>query len=318
MSDENGQTPLYAACIGDHTDIIKLLNDSGYNVNHQGKDGKTPLYIAFENHTPYLAQTLITQFKANTEVRDKQNWTPLHTTVDKGYYSYSPQLAEKFLQQDLGTDVSWIQLHAACFEDGVQSVQILLDADTNVNHVSSTGYTPLHIAVTKSNIDIVTLLLERDVNIHSMTIDGKTPLHIAADKGDEIIIHKLLAQKADPNLKDAIGNTSLHVAVELKREVKPGLQKARKGLDNGIRSVLPPGQFPPDSCPPPIPPWTIPPRTIPPWSISPQDNSPLGQLPPRIIAPWTVAPCAFPPLGQFPLQPLFLCLDKKQIILSAC
>ena len=35
LPDENGQTPLYAACIGNHLEIIALLINSGYDVNHQ-------------------------------------------------------------------------------------------------------------------------------------------------------------------------------------------------------------------------------------------------------------------------------------------
>ena len=100
---------------------------------------------------------------------------------------------------------------------------MLLDASTDVNHVSSAVYTPLHIAVDKGNFDIVTVLLDQDVNVHSVTTDGKTPLHIAVDRGDETIIQKLLKQKADASMKDVLGNTSLHLAVQIKQEASPGL-----------------------------------------------------------------------------------------------
>ena len=216
--DENGQTLMYAACIGNHLKIIKLLIDSGYDVDHQDNEGKTVLHIAFENHTDDLAQTLITQFSANLEIRDVQNWTPLHTAIDRGYFSYSQEISEKFLHQDLGSKVSWIQLHAACWNENKQNVQDLLDTNTDINHVSSAGYTPLHTAVSKSNIDTINLLLDQDVNVHTVTIDGRTPLHIAADNSNETTIMKLLSCKADPSLKDALGNTSLHLAVQRRGE----------------------------------------------------------------------------------------------------
>ena len=227
MPDENGQTPLYAACIGNHLEIINLLIDCGYHVNHQDNEGKTVLHVAFENHTPDLAKSVMTQFSADTKIRNIHNWTPLHTAIDRGYFSYSKELLRKFLHQDVGTKVSWIQLQAACVEENTKDVQLILGASTDVNHVSSKGHTALHIAVTKSNSDIVTLLLDKDVNVHSITIDGKTPLHIAVDKGEDTIIQKLLTQKADPNLKDVQGNTSIHLAVRLKQEIKPGFFKAR-------------------------------------------------------------------------------------------
>ena len=220
LRNENGQTALYAACTENHLEIVNLLIDCGYDVNHQDNEGKTVLRTAFENHIPDLAQTLISQYNARIDIRDTQNWTPLHTAIDRGYFSYSEQLSGKFLHQDVGTKASWIQLHAVYFQEHSEDVQFLLNAYTGVNHVSSTGYAPLHIAVTKGNIDIVTCLLDQDVNVHSVTIDGKTPLHIAVDKDEETIIQKLLIQKADPSLKDVLGNTSLHFAVRLKQGKK--------------------------------------------------------------------------------------------------
>ena len=106
VPDENGQTSLYAACIGNHLEIINFLIDSAYDVNHQDNEGKTVLHITLENHIPDLAQTLITQFSTNTDIRDTHNWTPLHTAIDRGYFSYSMELLEKFLHQDTGTEVS--------------------------------------------------------------------------------------------------------------------------------------------------------------------------------------------------------------------
>ena len=98
MQDEQGQTPLYAACIGNHAEIANILIEFGYDVNHQDNEGKTPLYIAFENHAPDLAEILVTKFKANITVRDKQKWSPLHTAIDRGYYSYSQQLLHNFFE----------------------------------------------------------------------------------------------------------------------------------------------------------------------------------------------------------------------------
>ena len=225
ISDEDGQIALYAACIGNHHEIIKLLIDSGYDVNHQDIEGKTPLHITFENNEPDLAETLITQFHADTKIRDLNCWTPLHTAIDRGFYTYSEQLSEKFLQQDVDSEVRWIQLHAACAQENTQNVQLLLDAGTDVNHVSSAGHTPLHIAASKSNINIVTLLLDHKADVNSMNSCYQTPLHIAVDKGEELIIQKLLSHKADPSLKDEVGNTSLHLAVK-SEDAKPGFFKA--------------------------------------------------------------------------------------------
>ena len=225
--DEHGQTPLYAACLGNHFDIITLLISFGYDVNHQDNEGKTPLHKAFENHDPDFAQTLISQFCGNTEVRDTQNWTPLHTAIDQGYFNYSDDLKCKFFHQDIGTEVTWVQLQAACFKGRTQDAQVLLDSNADVNHVSSAGYTSLHIAVTKNNTDLVTLLIDQNADVNSMTSRRQTPLHIAAENHNDSVIQKLLKMKANVNLKDELGNTSLHLSVQLNQEVKPKKAGAR-------------------------------------------------------------------------------------------
>ena len=232
LPDEDGQTPLYAACLGNHSEIIKLLISFGYDVNHQDNEGKTPLHRTFENHNPDFAQILITQFSANTEVRDVQNWTPLHTAIDRGYFNYSDDLNCKFFDTDIGTDVTWIQLHAACFKGRTQDVQVLLDSNTDINHVSSAGYTPLHIAVTTNNSDLVTLLVDQNADVNSMTSRRQTPLHIAAENCNDSIIQKLLTIKADVNLKDELGNTSLHLSVQLNQRLKLQKVGARADTDD--------------------------------------------------------------------------------------
>ena len=239
LSDEHGQTPLYAACIGNHPEIINLLVDFGYDVNHQDKEGKTPLHVSFENHEPGVAKTLMTQLNADTKIRDIHNWTPLHTAIDRGYNLYSQQLSQqKFLQEDVDTEVSWIQLHAACFQENTQDVQTLLEAETDVNHASSAGHTPLHIAVAKNNISLVTLLLNHNADVNSVNCDQQTPLHVAVDKVEETIMQKLLSKKADFTLKDLAGNTCLHLAVHIK-DTKPGFIKAGASIIDHWSSVPP-------------------------------------------------------------------------------
>ena len=102
-----------------------------------------------------------------------------------------------------------------------------MDSNTDVNHVSSAGYTPLHIGVTRNNIDLVTLLMDQNVDVNSRDSRRQTPHHIAAENNYETMIQKLLIGKADPNLKDELGNTSLHLSGQVKQETPPVLIKQR-------------------------------------------------------------------------------------------
>ena len=133
------------------------------------------------------------------------------------FSTISHDLRCNFFHQDVSTEEGWIQLHAACVEGRAQDVQFLLDANIDVNHVSSAGYTPLLIAVARNDLDLVTLLVDRNADVNNITSRRQTPLHVAAENGNDKIIQKLFTMNADPNLKDAIGNTSLHLSVQLKQ-----------------------------------------------------------------------------------------------------
>ena len=216
--DDCGQTPLFAACMGNQLEIVRYLINYGYDVNHQDNEGKTPLHLVLECYELGLANVLMTVFKANVTLRDMQNWTPLHTALDRGYYSVSHRLSLLFLQQDAGTDVSWIQLHAACYENNLQRVQFLLDTKADVNHTSFRGLTPLHVAVVKRNVALVTLLLDHNANVNSADYKCLSPLHIAIHKGANAMVQLLLKYKADVNHQDADGDTSLLLAVHKRQE----------------------------------------------------------------------------------------------------
>ena len=215
MPDEHGQTPLFAACIGDQVDIVKYLVHHGYDVNHQDNEGRTPLHVAFECDNVKIATLLLKNFDACVTLRDAQNWTPFHVAVDRGYHTVSKVLLKEFFSQDIGCEISWIQLHAACFENNIQKVQILVNNNADVNHASSVGYTALLIACKHKNVDMVKCLLEHGAGqvINRLSARGYSPLIVACATGSVDLTEILLDNGADPRIRGAQNRTASHAAV---------------------------------------------------------------------------------------------------------
>ena len=78
MFGQNDNTALsWAAYQEDHSEIVQLLINAGSSVNHQEKDGWTPLHVANNAET---AQLLL-DAKASLSIQDEEGNTPLHMAV---------------------------------------------------------------------------------------------------------------------------------------------------------------------------------------------------------------------------------------------
>jgi ankyrin repeat protein len=51
MEDKRGWTPLMLATLYGHLDIVKVLVEKGANVSAKGKDGRTPIMVAWSKDT---------------------------------------------------------------------------------------------------------------------------------------------------------------------------------------------------------------------------------------------------------------------------
>ncbi|GAM74031.1 ankyrin repeat [Vibrio ishigakensis] len=83
-------------------------------------------------------------------------------------------------------------LHAAMFQQNLEIVQLLIDADFDVNAVGPrNGYTPLHDAVWADNLPALKLLIENGGDLSIKGLDGNTPLDKARSEGKSDIVEYL-------------------------------------------------------------------------------------------------------------------------------
>jgi ankyrin repeat protein len=83
----------------------------------------------------------------------------------------------------------------------LETVQLLLDKDADVNAANTNGYTPIMCApdprFAKGHLPIVRALVRRGAKVNARTHDGWTPLMAAAHSGDVAMVRFLLSQGAD-------------------------------------------------------------------------------------------------------------------------
>ena len=166
---------LQCAAFEGHTDIVKLLINSGANVESLSPDSSNALQKACKGGHLEVAKLLI-ENGANVNISDRWIWTPLH--------------------------------HAA---HGNHSglVALLLAHGANPHAQSPLGLTACHLAASRGNTDTVKLLLEHNIDLKLITRDKRTVLHSAAESGYLEVITLLLTSGCNALAKDQYGQTAL-------------------------------------------------------------------------------------------------------------
>ena len=156
------ETPLIEAAANGHADVVKLLIQSGADVNLQGEAWYGPLHRACENGHVEVAKILL---ENGADVNLFHHHRPIHYAVMNG----NTELAE-----------------------------ILFAYGADVSAKGNDGATPLHIAVSDRQLEMVRWLLSKGADVNARAGSDLTPLHWAAGRNNVTVGRLLLEHGADP------------------------------------------------------------------------------------------------------------------------
>lgn len=145
------QNALFDAVIENNTEMIDFLVSSGANLEHQNKEGVTPLMLAATNKTRQESLLKLLKLGANVKAKD-----------------YSGKTAF---------------MHAINNNNGAM-MDILLKAKSEINVSDKLGYTPLMLCAKRGNREGVRVLISRQADVFAKNIKGETALAIAKSCGN--------------------------------------------------------------------------------------------------------------------------------------
>jgi ankyrin repeat protein len=194
--DKDEQTPLIYSSRLRNIEITKILLNHGVDVNARDHDGQTALMHASWNGNVNIVELLL---KYGSDVNIKANGlglTSLHLASGKGY----SQIVDLLLIN--GADVNArltngeTAIISASSKGYTDVVRKLLNygADLEIEKHSKTA---LAYSVSNNNLDTVQLLLAHNINVDHKDESGQTPLIRAAYRGYTEIVSILLIQGAD-------------------------------------------------------------------------------------------------------------------------
>jgi hypothetical protein len=171
----NMEHPLATACQNEDLDEVKnlLVRGAGVNVKEKYR-GVTPLFIAVENGSKAIVETLI-RFGAKVNARDSERRTPLMLLDDDA-------------------------------EDGL--IELLVQSGAKLDLTDNEGNTALILAADEQELKTVKALIAAGARVNIQNKEGKTALMEAADVNELEIVHALILAGADVNLKNDEGETA--------------------------------------------------------------------------------------------------------------
>ncbi|KAF6040505.1 hypothetical protein EB796_001182 [Bugula neritina] len=215
---EHGQTPLHAAVIHDHTDVVRCLLDNieeqykGSFSSLKDKNGRTALHYAQTRHASALLLNAATDaVELLSETEEINHQTALHMASKGGFSDVVEHMVNNFSYTDIAekTDkYGRIPLHYAAntsvakylirySKHGISS--IINFADTSKNH------TPLHTAALNSNTDVLKYYLDclpDEAFIETLDNNGRTALHLVRDvEAAKHLLAKIEAPKQEKVLR---------------------------------------------------------------------------------------------------------------------
>lgn len=203
--DRENSTALLLSCARGHYACAEYLLANGAEPNARRITGASPLYFASLYHHTRIVELLLNKYKAIVDLPTFDGSTPLHVACERGYDDVVQLLIDAQANINAKMNDGTTAFMLACQNGHLSIVQMLISTGKcNVSIQRLDGVTPLFLIVQNGHEQIFDYLIEKADNIED-TInlareDGATPLFKACQKGHESLVKKLFAYKPNLNL----------------------------------------------------------------------------------------------------------------------
>lgn len=204
---KQGQTPLELAKIGDHEEVIKLLEERVAGSKKLSPD----LLMAVQSGKCKVVASLLKQ-GANIDFVDSDNQTLLHLAAKNGHVDIMQLLINRGVDIEAVAKKGLTPLILAVQTNQQEAVKLLLNKGANFYAATESGNTSLHWSALNGYYNIAEILLNEGADLRARNNDGQTPLHVAVQKADLQITKLFLDRGADFASCDQEGRSPLDIA----------------------------------------------------------------------------------------------------------
>ncbi|XP_056646306.1 ankyrin-3-like isoform X1 [Diorhabda sublineata] len=194
INDNNGNTALhYAACKNNLEILNYLVVQDDIRINTRNFLGQTPLYLAVKSGF-IEATTILINHKANVNLPDNEDISPLHRSVTK------PDIAHLLIKNGANINVRDYSddtpLHDAVGDKCLETICMLLYYNADSNAVGGNGLTPFMKALISENEEVQAALFDYVDDFNATSLDEYSTLTLALTN-DNPYVEQIIARGAE-------------------------------------------------------------------------------------------------------------------------
>ena len=212
LRDDDGQTPLFAACRGDHPAVVKYLVAHGADVNAKDDYLDTPMHLVAYRGLIDPMKVLL-EHKAEVNVQNHSKKTPLHYAALADRHEAAALLIAAQARLEIPDDYGRTSLVLCARErGGPETIKVLLEAGAKTNARDKFDDDALKLAAWRGKKEVVDLLLEAGAEVPANGPRSQELLEEAADHGLTRLFQDLVRAGGDPDFELSNGRTLVHAA----------------------------------------------------------------------------------------------------------
>ncbi|KAI1371125.1 ankyrin repeat-containing domain protein [Hypoxylon crocopeplum] len=217
--DENGRTPLVRAVMNEMPDsLISLMLEFGASANAKDRERNTALHHAASKAPSdemgnINAIRILLVYGADQGHRNKKGRTPLHEAVSFECFDRARELLDYGADLEVADNNGWTPLLGAVIQGSATLAKLLCDRGAMIDKKDKNGHTPLHYAISQGCNEVAEVLLDAGANVNLIS-KGEAPLCRATSKSNFPLIKLLLARGANVTLPSPgyYGALPIHIA----------------------------------------------------------------------------------------------------------
>lgn len=200
QADVYGRHPLHYAAINGHAQVCQLLISAGADPSVADLDGYSPIIYSITNGRGSVVQTFIDQgVSFETPPSTNEDLNPLSLACQFGHEDIARLLLQRGAKI-LPNPAGYYPQHLAAREGHAGVLRLLVEATRGFSGIDVpdkySQATPLSHASSEGHAESVNILLQAGSNVHARDEFRKTPIHYAAWQGHIDCINLLLAAGA--------------------------------------------------------------------------------------------------------------------------
>ncbi|XP_071957076.1 transient receptor potential cation channel subfamily A member 1-like isoform X2 [Antedon mediterranea] len=180
-SDRYDNGPLHIAAKNGYLPIVKLLIESGADIDAKNEEEQTPAHLAALNGRFRTIKELVSHDPTVVDDEDEYSNTPLHLGSQEGHFKVVQVLIGAGAEITARNQNQWTPLDCAANNGWTKTAEVLLEADCSVDPIDKAKTTPLHLACKNGHLEMVKLLLEWKASVSCKDIENKNCLDLAIE-----------------------------------------------------------------------------------------------------------------------------------------